>query len=384
MSDRYRFGVDWQVVLEELEKNIGLTGNFKLAGAGAFIPGAEAIIGTFGTGDYAAMVQALQTIGDANILSSPRITVLNNEEAKILVGSSEPYATNTVTQGTSTTTTATSLTFLDIGVKLFVTPTINRDGFVTMKIKPEISSKGTDYTYGSPETTVPRVTTTQAETNVMIKDGMTIIIAGLIKDERTGTVSKIPILGDIPFLGLAFRKTDNSIVKKELVIFLTPHIISGETNYVRYPSTPPIGEKRFTMPEWPGFERRTPRKMEPDFFKKRGRRKRSKKSEIDLDITTATPEEYFYAVRNQIMQNLSISKEDAKLLKYGDKIKVSFSLYSGGNLASKPEIIESSNVFFDRVVITAIEEATPFSVFPMSIKESRKEFILDIIYEKKK
>jgi MSHA type pilus biogenesis protein MshL len=380
LSDRYRLGVDWHAVMEEFEKNITLTGGFKLAATGSLIPGAEAIIGTFGTGDYAAMIQALQTVGDANILSSPRITVLNNEEAKILVGSSEPYATNTVTQGTSTTTTATSLTFLDLGVKLYVTPTINNDGFVTIKVKPEVSSSSGTYTYGDPATTVPIVSTTNAETNVMVKDGTTIIIAGLIKDERSGTKNKVPILGDIPLLGLAFQNTDNSVEKKELVIFLTPHIISGETDYIKQPKSPPIGDKKFTMPERPGFERRRPREMDPDFFK-RGRGRKSRK---ELDAATATPEDYFHAVRNKITRNISVSEKEAKSLEYGDKVKVSFSLYSGGNLIYEPEIIESSNIFFEKTVLDAIEESVPLPAFPMSIKETRREFILDIVYEKKK
>ena len=77
-----------------------------------------------------------------------------------------------MTQTTGVATTATNLTFIDIGVKLYVTPTINKDGFVTMKIRPEVSSQsGTPYTYGVPPTQVPVVQTTQAETSVTVKDG---------------------------------------------------------------------------------------------------------------------------------------------------------------------------------------------------------------------
>ncbi|MFC1624071.1 secretin N-terminal domain-containing protein [Candidatus Omnitrophota bacterium] len=381
LDDRHKLGVDWEALIKA-QKDINLQSSFKLASQGALTPGSELVVGTFGSGDdYAVMVQALKTIGDTNVLSSPRITVLDNEEAKILVGSNEPYATNTVTQGTSTTTTATSLTFLDVGVKLYVTPAINKDGFVSIKIRPEVSSKSGNYTYGTPATTVPIVSTTHAETNVSIKDGATIIIAGLIKDERSGTVSKIPILGDIPILGHVFKKTDNQIIKKELVIFLTPHIISGETDYLEQPLSPPLGEMKFTMPESPTFERRRPREMSPGYFRGEAKRREGKVREYDIDEASSASEEYYRTIKDKIVQNLSITEEDKKLLESGDKVTVSFFLYSSGKLAGVPKILESTNGLFSYVIIDAVNESAPFPPFSRSIKESKKEFTLDLVYQ---
>ncbi|MCK4462913.1 MAG: TonB C-terminal domain-containing protein [Candidatus Omnitrophica bacterium] len=382
LKDEYKLGVDWEVVSKEfqklLRKDIGIKANFRLASQGELTPGGEILIGAFGSSDYAAMVQALKIVGDTNILSSPRITALNNEEAKILVGSNEPYATNIVTQGTATTTTATELTFLDIGIKLYVTPTINRDGFVTIKIRPEVSSKSGTYTYGSPSTTVPIISTTHAETSVMVKDGATIVIAGLIKDERTDTVNKVPFLGDIPILGVVFQKTEKTVEKKELVILITPHIISGETDYLEPPYSPPIGDELFTTPEKPTFERREPRKMQPGYFKEGARKKRTIR--ITPDLRASSPEEYFFAIKNRIIKNLSIPEGDTPISK-GARVKISFSLYSGGNLASKPKVIESTNDYLGRLTIDAIEKTEPFPVFPLSIKEFKKDFSLDIVYE---
>jgi general secretion pathway protein D len=165
-----------------------------------------------------------------NILSSPRITALNNEEAKILVGSTEPYVTTTTTTpATGAVTTAESVNFIDVGVKLFVTPVIHDDDYITMKIKPEVSSVTRFVTTGN-KNTIPVVETSEAETTVMVKNGVTIVIGGLIKDEKIASVSKVPILGDIPLIGLAFKNTDEILRKTELVIFLTPQIISGDVH----------------------------------------------------------------------------------------------------------------------------------------------------------
>ena len=382
LNDEFQLGVDWEVVTDVfqdlLKKDVGIKSNFGLGAAGAFIPGGEIIIGAFGVGDYAAMVQALKTVGDSNILSSPRITVMNNEEAKILVGKSEPYATNTVTQGTSTTTTGTNLSFIDIGVKLFVTPTINKNGFVSMKIRPEVSSSTTYYTYGTPETKVPIVQTTQAETSVMVKDGSTIIIAGLIKDQRSSNVSKVPLLGDIPYIGEIFKKTTDIVQKTELVIFITPRIISGEVDYIKVPESPPRGEDVFTVSERPAFDRRKGVDADIGYLKEEPPKKED--AEAKINLVTATPQEYFYVVKRKILKNLNVPKKDPRVKK-GDKVKVSFDLYSGGNLVSKPKTVGDVNSYLSLLVIGAIEASAPFPTFPLSIKEVKKDFVLEIVYD---
>jgi len=382
LNDQYKLGIDWEIVTRVfqnvLKNQLTVTNAFNLATTGGLTPGGEMLIGTFDSGAYAAMIQALKVVGDTNTLSSPRITAMNNTEAKILVGSNQPYATNTVTQGTATTTTATNLTFLDIGVKLYVTPSINKDGFISIKIRPEVSSRSGTYTYGSPATTVPIVSTTQAETSVMVKDGTTIIIAGLITDERTSSVNKIPIAGNLPFLGVAFRKTEKSVGKKELVIFITPHIISGETDVLKQPTTQPFGEKLLTVPEAPAFERRIPRTMDATMFKK----KYQKWDEAQMPPVAAagSADTYYAVVRKRIVDNLRLP-EDTDTLVPGDKVVVSFVLYAGGNLASKPEIMETSNEIFSALAIKAVLAAEPFPAFPPSVKGRERSFSVDLVYE---
>lgn len=379
LDDRFKLGIDWQAVIKHLGKQVNIRNAFSLAASGAFIPGAEILIGSFGSGDFAAMIQVLKTIGDTNTLSNPRVVTLNNQEAKILVGTNQPYATNTVTQGTATTTTATNLTFIDIGVKLYVTPVVNKDGYITMKLRPEVSSQTGTYTYGTPPTTVPVISTTQAETNVMVKDGTTIIIAGLIKDERTGTVNKVPWLGDLPIVGNAFKNTNNEIKKTELIIFLTPHIISPEVDQMRQEPGKTEGEKIFTVPEKPTFERRRPVPLESGYINE----KILRREQGEVLPSELTVEEYFGLIRDTIMDNMAISENDKAVLNKGDKVKVSFIIYSGGNLVMKPEILESTSSVFQKNVVDAIERSSPFPPLPISVKELRKRFILEIVYEPK-
>ena len=227
LNDEHKLGVDWQAILRDY-RQFTLTGNFDVLGAND--KKGSATIGTIDTDDYTALVEALETVGETNILSSPRIAALNNEEAKILVGSTEPYVTSTTTTPASgPTTTAESVNFIDVGVKLYVTPTIHKDDFITMKIKPEVSSV-TRTVATSQNNEIPVVETSEAETVVMVKDGITIVIGGLIKEETLSSINKVPLLGDIPFLGFAFRNSSHQVRKTEIVIFLTPKIVTGDSD----------------------------------------------------------------------------------------------------------------------------------------------------------
>lgn len=389
LDDHLKLGVDWNSVVQKIQKEVNLQSAFQLAGFTAFgPPGAQLLIGSLGSTDVNVLIQVLKTIGDTDLLSSPRITAINNQEAKILIGTSQPYATNTVTQTTGTATTGTNISFLDIGVKLYVTPTINKDGFITMKIRPEVSSSSSNYTYGSPSTTIPIVQTTQAETSVSIKDGTTIIIGGLIKDQRTQTVNKIPFLGDLPMIKYAFSSTDSEVQKQELVIFLTPHIISGEADYTEQPKSPPIGENKFTVSEKMAFERRDGIPMKPGVFKEPKKRDEAeeyivgaeKNKSVEMINLAKTSQEYYYSVKNKIIENIAVP-QDAKYSKIKGKVKLAFFIASDGKLARGPDILESSNHMLDDITIKAVRRASPFSAFPGEMGKGEKRFIMNLAFE---
>jgi general secretion pathway protein D len=175
------------------------------------------------------MVTLLQNFGNTKIISSPKICAINGQEAKILIGTREAYVTSSQSQATSTTVTSENVSFIDVGVKLNILPIINDDGYVTMKIKPEISSVSSTLTtpLGSQ---IPIVDTSEAETSVKVKDGTMIVIAGLRKYDKRSSSSGIPILGKIPILDLVFGSKAGLNEVTELIIFITPHIIKGDTN----------------------------------------------------------------------------------------------------------------------------------------------------------
>jgi general secretion pathway protein D len=225
LSDEYKWGIDWQAMVAEYH-DLNAAGDFDILNAGD--KKGTLSIGTLADDNYTAMVQALETAGATNILSNPSITTLSNREAKILVGSEEPYVTSTTTTtAAGPSTTAESVNFIEVGVKLFVTPTIHKDDFITVKIKPEVSSVVRTVTTGN-NNVIPVVETSQAETTVTVKDGVTIVIGGLIKDEDIEESKQVPFLGRIPILGYAFKNKSDLSRKTEIVILLKPKIVSGD------------------------------------------------------------------------------------------------------------------------------------------------------------
>jgi len=177
--------------------------------------------------DFDTILKYLQTLGTTRILSNPKLSVVNNQEARIHVGERQAYITTTTTQTQTSNTISEAVTYMDVGVQLSVTPTINEDGFVTVKIKPEISSV-TSYIMSSQNNKIPIIDTSTAETIVMVKDGTSILIGGLSKDEKSSTSEGTPFLSKIPIIGTAFSSKTDNIVRTELIVLLTPHVIVGD------------------------------------------------------------------------------------------------------------------------------------------------------------
>ena len=164
------------------------------------------------------MLHALTKDTKVNILSTPRIMTKNNQEAIINVGQAVPFLVST--QETATGGILTSTDFRDVGVILTVTPRINRSGTVSLDVNQQINSL-VEFTLFD----APIISTREASAFVTIKDKQTMVIGGMIKDDKTETVHKIPILGDIPLLGRLFRRTDTRLEKTELMVFITPHVV---------------------------------------------------------------------------------------------------------------------------------------------------------------
>ncbi|OGX18040.1 MAG: hypothetical protein A3K83_06655 [Omnitrophica WOR_2 bacterium RBG_13_44_8b] len=225
LSDKFQRGIDWEKIFRGVN-DLDFKGTFSL---GLVDNRQDVSVGTLASDDYNIVLQLLQEYGRTNILSQPRIAAINNQEAKIMVGSREAYITQTLSSAESSTTTAESIQFIDVGVKLNVTPTISRDGFITMKIKPEVSSVR-EFITTKLGSRVPIVDTSEAETVVKVKDGAMVLIAGLTKRNETKQTKEVPFLARIPLLGMFFGNTTVGPAEpryREFIVFLTPRIISG-------------------------------------------------------------------------------------------------------------------------------------------------------------
>jgi len=305
-------------------------------------------------GEYKGIIDLLKTIGETKILSSPRIVVLNKQEAKILIGTREPYTSQTTVTGEGgTVTTSETVNFVDVGIKLFVTPVINKDGFVTMKIRPEVSSVNKIYTTAKGEN-IPVVATSEAETSVMVKDGVTIIIGGLKKNEKYKTLKKIPVLGELPLIGFPFKSISKETKSSELVILLTPHILSPETPYRE---SSQINSRR----EMFSIQKKKLSSLYEDRF--------------------SSSEEYYHFISQKIKNKL---QELLYSHKVGGEVLISFTLSCNGELIGEPSILKSSCEELSHIAIEALKKSSPFPSFPSDIKKDREVFEIMISIPREK
>jgi type IV pilus secretin PilQ/predicted competence protein len=168
-----------------------------------------------------ATLTAAASEGKAKILSEPKIATLNNQAANINVTTQIPYVTSNVA---STGVQTQSVSYVTTGIKLTVTPSINADGRITLQVNPDVSQPSATAA-GSTQTGAPAVDSRNATTTVLVRDGETIVIGGLITDTLQDTISKVPLLGDIPILGWLFKKKTKTRVRAELLIFVTTRIL---------------------------------------------------------------------------------------------------------------------------------------------------------------
>ncbi|MFH0729265.1 MAG: type II secretion system secretin GspD [Pseudomonadota bacterium] len=172
-----------------------------------------------------AIANALQTDKDVRILSTPQILTTDNEEATIVVGKNIPFQTKSSSSANSVIgETYTSYEYKDVGLTLKITPQINKDGQVRLKLSQELTALD-----GTPNPDSPKPTTFKrsVDTMVIVQDQGTVVIGGLIDDTFSNDVTKVPCLGDVPFLGRFFRSMGQSNLKTNLYIFITPRVIKN-------------------------------------------------------------------------------------------------------------------------------------------------------------
>ncbi len=232
LTNTENLGIDWTVKGTAQGAKSPTVFPFKSGESSDFLNGSfpspaatDFSYGTLNATTLTVILEMLKSRSNTNILSNPKVVTLDNQMARIVVGSQYPIPTYTYNEQQAKLQVS-GWQYKDIGIIFEVTPHVNNAGFVTIDLQPKITAILDFVTVEN--TQLPRLSTEEATTKVMIKDGDTLVIAGLIKDQVTDTKKRVPILGDIPLLGQAFRKSETTKTKTELMIFLTPHIITPE------------------------------------------------------------------------------------------------------------------------------------------------------------
>jgi MSHA biogenesis protein MshL len=229
LDDSTQYGINWSAMPDLASISGSLSGGATVrqtlqSGNTAFQ------IGVVGS-KFDAFIDALSTQGQINVLSTPKVSTLNNQRAIIRIGRQDVFFRATVTP--ATTTSAAFVTYspdtITEGIILSVTPQIGQDGRIMLAIHPSITEKVGDAK--APDgNTAPIVDVREANTVVSVRDGETVFIGGLMQERTQEVISSVPLLGDIPFLGALFRTNEQQKKKTELVILITPHRLRGASS----------------------------------------------------------------------------------------------------------------------------------------------------------
>ena len=227
------WGMEWKSDIDLAEKDIpgntaSINSRFGLDPSSA-LGGLTAVL----TGDnWGFILRAMQSDGRLEILSRPQILAVDNMAATIEVGQMVPVVTGS--RVTERGDSINTFEYQNVGIQLEVTPRINPDGIVKMDVSPTISSLSSSSVAISAGYEAPIINNRSATTTVSVQDGQTIVIGGLISTEDNERITKIPWLGDIPYIGAAFKKTKKTRVRSELLIILTPHVISNPSEAEKF------------------------------------------------------------------------------------------------------------------------------------------------------
>ena len=223
LKDTTQFGVDWTLL-----SGVAITGYPASIVGGQGTPwqtsgflakasegGATGLRIGFSSDNVQAIITALEEVTDTTLLANPKILAVNKQEGSVLIGKKLGYLDQT-TQ--TQTTTTQSVAFLNTGTQLIFRPYIGSDGYIRMDIYPKDSD-------GQILNSLPQEQTTELRTNVIVKDGETVILGGLFRDYTNTSRNQVPLLGNLPLIGVAFRGTTDTVGREEVIIMLTPHII---------------------------------------------------------------------------------------------------------------------------------------------------------------
>jgi general secretion pathway protein D len=242
-------GIDWATLDQAVAgsvrffgaTNFGLRSGFVSGDLEGLSVGAWKKSGTDST--IGPILHALEKVSGVNILSTPHILTSNHHKAKIIVGENRPFVTQSrITETTDliTPTVIKTFEYKDVGISLEITPHVSQGGLVRLEITSEFTKLIEDVT--SPSTDTPTTAKREAQTVVSMNSGSTVVIGGLIRDDKVTIEKKIPFVSDIPLIGGLFRYEKDRLQKTNLLIFITPHVLGSQEDLTHI-----TGEKKKEM-----------------------------------------------------------------------------------------------------------------------------------------
>lgn len=216
MSEDMRTGIDWKALFANEDGSGSASLEGFTSGSGT---GSKGLFLSWGSHDFNTLIQSLEGVEDLNTLAAPKLMTVDGASAEIIIGEQLGFRVVTTVENV----VMESVQFLDTGIKMIIAPTITDDGYILMRVQPELSS-------GQVEEGLPSKTTAQVSTNVLIKDGQTLLIGGLIQERDETSQSGIPGLRSIPLLGWFFGEKSVKTSRTELITLITPRILApGES-----------------------------------------------------------------------------------------------------------------------------------------------------------
>ena len=245
LTEDTQFGIDWQTlkgtaITALTGVSYGAPDYFKSAGTSQVDTTGGVTIG-LALDDVGSFIRAVEEITDITIMANPKILAVNKQLGQVYIGNKLGYREGDV-ETTGGGVQEGDVKFLDTGTKLSFRPYIGTDGYIRMDIHSKDST-------GTVPSGIPQETSAEVVTNIMVKDGQTIVIGGLFRDKTTSAKTQVPLLGDLPIIGAAFRGTADQVVRDEVIVLLTPHIVEEPGEVRGKARAEDVSRKRFGAKE---------------------------------------------------------------------------------------------------------------------------------------
>jgi len=296
-------------------------------------------------------INHLISVGKIRVLSRPKLVCLSGKEAEFVVGGQFPITKTT----TTTTSTTSEVEFKDYGINLKIKPIVKDEEDILLAVSNEIIEIDSSVSVSG---STPAFSTRNTKTELYLKSGNSLVISGLIKNQETDTVEKFPGMADIPILGILFRSKNFQQKQTELVILITPEIVSGSSSLEGKDIFPEAGQRKYEN------------KAERALREFRGKEEKGYSSGLDS---------YIDDIKSQIVSSIGYPSL-ARELGVSGTVKVRLRILSDGRLKEALVVGSSGSELLDNSTIRSIKKLAPFSSFPGSLERNEIAVDIPIVY----